>query len=131
MRRYVNTSLIVLLVLVVGACGSSPSIGQVTSTGTQTTINQITQPTSTEARVATTTPAAAPAGTSPTTTPQSTVAPTSSASATPAQINVLDIHALPLGDGKVSTSPKNRLRLFLSNTIQGRGSRPYRFVDSW
>ena len=38
--------------------------------------------------------------------PQSTVAPTSSASATPAQINVLDVHALPLGDGKVSTNPK-------------------------
>ena len=43
MRRYINTSLIVLLVLVVGACGSSPSIGQVTSYGTQTAISQSTQ----------------------------------------------------------------------------------------
>ena len=110
MRRSIKTSLIVLLVLVVGACGTSPSTGPVTSNATEPATSQGTQPTTAAPQPTPSRsqqpPTTATSASVSSPVPQSTATPTSSESATPAQISVLDVHALPLGDGKVSTSPE-------------------------
>ncbi len=119
MRRCLVALLTLGLLIPLGACGgtASPTSSLVSATQPTNQSAPTSQPTSaptatspsTVASAATTATVASSAGSAashnPTPTATGAVSPTSSPSAQ-AKINVLDVHSLPLGDGKVSTSAK-------------------------
>ena len=121
MRNLIVGAIVVLLIMSTFACSSSttptaasisassapatsqpptvaPSSPSSTTTATISSTGLLVTPTEAPSPTATSETAAAP-----TATPESAIVP----SATTAQTNVLDVHALPLGDGKVSTSAES------------------------
>lgn len=116
MRRYLVAILALGLLIPFGACGGTPSQSPtVTSTTQPASQSARTSPVTSQATVASTataTSVTAAASATPASALQS-AAPTAASAVSPVasptaqtKINVLDVHTLPLGDGKVSTSPQ-------------------------
>ena len=109
MRKLTAGTFVVLLIMSISACNDSTTPAptpQSTSNATATTEIPTATPSPAATEAATMLASAFPIATSEETpSPTATTVPATSASpAAESKTNVLDLHALPLGDGKVSTS---------------------------
>ncbi len=137
MRRWISTFLALAVFLSVGACESSslPTVPPASSATTASTpAATVTSPSRTPTAAATN--PATPTTALQTPTAQPTPLATVSAASPQAQgqINVLDVHNLPLGDGKVSTSPQTGFVYSCQTDFKTGGAQhtgPWIHGDTW